>query len=186
MATSNVFVILAHDGFELNSLGTTAFNLPGAIEVLDFNFDVHQVGSEPSGRPRSVEGVERTQFTFKKAMDGRSPKLFRMCCDGTYITQAECQIYGPTNKPYLVYHMAHVHIGTYHAEGGSDLPTETIGLTFGEMGVKFDYGGVGEENQGNGSFNKGSLTEKWSWVLEMGGLDLTTKIRELSGQRFSS
>jgi len=195
MATSNVYLILsepmfqgrsalASDGSEdhlvATAYGTNAANRPGSIEVLDFSFSVEQIGSEPSGRPRSIESIARSKFVFKKAVDSRSPKLFRYCCEGTYIAKAECQIYGPTNTPYLTYHMAHVHIASYAPSGGEELPTETIGLTFGEMAVKFDNSGIGEGKHGN--TRTGSVVTKWSWIFDIPGMDLVAGASSLEGE----
>ncbi len=185
MATSNVYLILSETMFKERSAdgtqtdpaaayGTNAANRKGAIEVLDFGFSVEQIGTEPSGRPRSIEAVTRSRFTFEKAVDSRSPKLFKYCCEGTLIWQAECQVFGPVgNKPYLVYHMGHVHVSKYNPSGGSKLPTETIELTFGEMAVKFDNAGIGGSKHGN--TRTGSVTTKWSWILDVQGLDLVGK-----------
>lgn len=199
MATTNVFLIMSESMFEQVetdpdkkpdnpdatpnwNYGTGVAARPGAIEVLDFSFGVEQVGSEPSGRPRSVEAVNRSAFEFKKTVDARSPKLFRFCCEGTFIRQAECQIYGPTNVPYLIYHMRHVHVASYSAKGGSELGTETIKLTYGEMAVKFNNAGIGTENQGNSK--TGTVQTKWSWVLEVPGLDPLALIGGMRGSQY--
>ena len=187
MATTNTFLILSESMFKgidpaaalsdnspASAYGTTAKNLPGAIEVLEFGFKVEQVGSEQSGRPRSIEAVKRSRFTFKKAVDSRSPKLFKWCCDGTLIWQAQCQVFGPVKgTPYVTYHMGHVHISSYSPSGGGSLPTETIELTFGEMAVKFNNAGIGEAKHGNS--RTGSVKTKWSWIFDVEGLDLVAK-----------
>lgn len=189
MATTNTFLILSEDMFKglsnqpsaddamrnpSQSYGTFSKNLPGAIEVLEFGFKIEQIGSEQSGRPRSVESVERSRFTFKKAVDARSPKLFKWCCDGTLIWQAECQVFGPVpNTPYLTYYMGHVHISSYEPSGSDDVPTETIELTFGEMGVKFNNAGIGGATHGNS--RSGSVQTKWSWIFDVEGLDLVAR-----------
>lgn len=192
MATSNVFLILSESMFQqrgtsglddvdpASAYGTGAANRPGAIEVLSFTFNVKQVGTEQSGRPRSIEAVTRSEFEFEKAVDARSPKLFKYCCEGTYIRQAECQIFGPVrDTPYLTYHMAHVHVSTYQPSGGKDVPVEKIGLTFGEMSVKFNNAGMGDSKHGND--RRGTVKTMWSWVLEGSGLEPLAKIGGLEG-----
>ena len=196
MAVTNVYLILSEpmfgvrgalkdDGSEDKSpataFGTNIARRQGAIEVLDFTFSIDQIGSEPSGRPRSIEAVTRSNFVFTKSVDSRSPKLFRYCCEGTYIAKAECQIYGPADEPYLTYHMAHVHVGSYSPSGGSSLPMETIGLTFGEMAVKFNNAGIGEERHGN--TRTGTVVTKWSWVIDVPGLDPTGMLSTLEGSK---
>lgn len=168
MATSNVFLMLNEPMFNKTddgSYGTTAYNLPGGIEVLDFGFEIEQIGSEDGGRPRSVERVERSDVKITKAVDSRSPLLFRFCCQGTYISFAEIQCYGPDpSTPYLVYRLQYVHISSYSPSGGSEVPTEEIGLRFGELGVKWNDAGIGNPRQGNSK--NGSLNSNWSWVTE--------------------
>ena len=173
MALTNVFLILSEPNFAQagsdrshgTSYGTNAFNLPGAIEVLEFGFNVEQVGSEPAGRPRSIERVDRSDVKIVKAVDSRSPALFRYCCEGTFIGAAEIQCYGPVpTAPYLVYRLQHVHIGSYSPSGGSDVPTEEIGLRFGEMGVLWDDQGIGVAKHGN--TKTGRVGHNWSWVAE--------------------
>jgi type VI protein secretion system component Hcp len=185
MATSNVFLIMSEPMFKERSgegtlnnpssaFGTNAANRAGAIEVLNFTFKIEQIGSEQSGRPRSVEAVARSRFVFEKAVDSRSPKLFKYCCEGELIWQAECQIFGPNpGVPYLVYHMGHVHVSGYEPSGGTSLPTEKIELTFGEMAVKFNNAGIGADVHGN--TRTGSVLTKWSWLLDVQGLDLVGK-----------
>ena len=185
MATTNVYLILSESMFKQRSddgtqnnpssaYGTNAANRKGAIEVLDFSFKIEQIGSEQSGRPRSIEAVTRSRFAFEKAIDARSPKLFKYCCEGTLIWQAECQIFGPNpGVPHTVFHMGHVHVSSYEPSGGSKLATEKIELTFAEMAVKFNNAGVGLPIHGNS--RSGSVTTKWSWLLDVQGLDLVGK-----------
>ena len=185
MATTSVFLIFSESMFKQRSgtatatqpdsdYGSNAANRAGAIEVLDFSFKIEQIGSEEGGRPRSVETVVRSRFVFEKAVDARSPKLFKYCCEGELIWQAECQIFGPNpNVPYMVYHMGHVHVSSFEPSGGSSLATEKIELTFGEMAVKFDNAGIGAVKHGNS--RTGSVTAKWSWVFDVRGLDLVGK-----------
>jgi type VI protein secretion system component Hcp len=189
MATTNVFLIMSepmfkergalptdgsHDTKPASAFGTNAANRMGAIEVLSFGFKIEQVGSEPSGRPRSIESVARSRFTFEKAVDSRSPKLFKYCCEGELIWQAECQIFGPNpGIPHTVFHMGHVHVSSYEPSGGTALATEKIELTFGEMAVKFNNAGIGDAIHGNS--RTGSVMTKWSWILDVQGLDLVGK-----------
>jgi len=185
MATTNVFLILSESMFKQRSddgtqnnpssaYGTNAANRKGAIEILNFSFRIEQEGTEASGRPRSIEHVKRSTFAFEKAVDARSPKLFKYCCEGELIWQAECQIFGPNpGIPYLVYHMGHVHVSSYEPSGGTSLATEKIELTFGEMAVKFNNAGIGLPMHGN--TRTGSVTTKWSWLLDVQGLDLVGK-----------
>lgn len=195
MATSNAYLIMSESMFEqagssttdndpASAYGTTSCHRAGAIEVLDFSFKIEQVGSEPPGRPRSVERIERSEFEFTKAADSRSPKLFRYCCEGTYIGIAELQIFGPTSVPYICYRMSYVHVSSFSPSGGSELATERIGLKFGEMGVKFNNAGIGLPAQGNS--RSGSVTAKWSWVMEIPTqvLDPLTRIQGLKGTEF--
>jgi len=145
--------------------GTAAQNLPGAIEVLDFGFTIQQIGSEEGGRPRSVEDIKRSEFTFTKAVDSRSPKLFKFCCEGTYIGAAELQVFGPVpDRPYLTYRMTYVHISTYQPSGSDTVPTEQIGLRYGQMAVKFDEAGIGGTENGNPK--SGSIVNRFSWVMQ--------------------
>jgi len=192
MTVSNCFLILSEpmfhqrggDGEKNNpasAYGTDAANRPGAIEVQSFEFAVNQIGSEQGGRPRSVEAIERSDLVITRVVDSRSPKLFRYCCEGSYLGIAELQIFGPTSKPYLVYRMSYVHISSYSASGGTEVPTETIGLKFGEMGVLFNNQGIGEAAQGNDK--SGSVFASWSWVMEIPVtiMDPVTRIREAAG-----
>ncbi len=144
--------------------GTGSSLIPGAIEVLDFNFDIEQVGSEEGGRPRSIEDIKKSEFRFKKAVDSRSPKLFKYCCAGEFIGAAELQIYGATDKPYLTYRMTYVHVSKYEPSGGEDLPTEWISLKYGQMAVKFDEGGMGASKHGNSK--TGVIVNRFSWVMQ--------------------
>lgn len=189
MALTNVFLILSEPNFEQGgndrtsgtAYGTNAFNLPGSIEVLEFNFNLTQVGSEPPGRPRSIERVDRSEVSVVKAVDSRSPILFRYCCEGTFIGAAEIQCYGPVpTAPYLVYRLQHVHIGTYSPSGGDGVPTETIGLRFGEMGVLWDDTGIGIEQHGN--TKQGRIGHNWSWVAEW-PITLGDPVQRLIGMR---
>ncbi|HBN77337.1 MULTISPECIES: type VI secretion system tube protein Hcp [Rubinisphaera] len=168
MATSNVYLILSEKLFDETTdgkYGTTAINRPGAIEVLNFGFSINQVGSEDPGRPRSVEKIDRTDVKITKAVDSRSPLLFKYCCQGSFIGAAEIQCFGPDpSTPYLVYRMQFVHISSYTPSGGGDVPTEEIGLRFGEMGVRWNDAGIGSERQGNSK--TGTLHSNWSWVME--------------------
>src|SRR5215831_9763144 len=50
---------------------------PGAIAVASFSYSITQKGSEPAGRPRSVESVDHGDFQITRTADHRSPKLFR-------------------------------------------------------------------------------------------------------------
>lgn len=146
------------------SYGTGVGRLTGAIEVHSFNFGINQVGTEEGGRPRSVEDIRRTEFSFTKAVDSRSPKLFKYCCEGTFIGAAELQVYGPTGKPYLTYRMTYVHVSSYEPSGGTDVPTEKIGLRYGQMAVKWDDGAIGEKAHGN--TKTGVVINRFSWVMQ--------------------
>ena len=144
--------------------GTGVDAIPGAIEVLEFNFDIKQIGSEEGGRPRSIEDIQRSEFRFKKPLDCRSPKLFKYCCEGAFIGAAELQIFGPTSKPYLTYRMTYVHVSSYEPSGGEDLATEWIGLKYGQMAVKWDESGIGEAKHGNAK--TGVVINRFSWVMQ--------------------
>ncbi|MCA9178740.1 MAG: type VI secretion system tube protein Hcp [Planctomycetales bacterium] len=191
MALTNVFLILSEPNFEQRvedrsqyasgNYGTNCYNLPGAIEVLKFGFEISQVGSEPPGRPRSIEKVDRTDVKIVKAVDSRSPLLFRYCCEGTFIGAAEIQCYGPVpTQPYLVYRLQHVHVSSYSPSGGDDVPMEEIGLRFGEMGVLWDEGGLGVAQHGNSK--TGRLGSNWSWVAEW-PITLGDPIQRIIGMR---
>ncbi|MBB03091.1 MAG: type VI secretion system tube protein Hcp [Rubinisphaera brasiliensis] len=168
MATSNVFLILSERYFDETNdgtYGTGAINCPGAIEVLEFGFNIEQIGSEEGGRPRSVEKVVRSDVKIRKAVDSRSPLLFKYCCQGTHLGFAEIQCFGPDpSVPYLVYRLQFVHVSSYSPSGGGDVPTEEIGLRFGEMGVRWNDAGIGMAKQGN--TKTGTLHSNWSWVMQ--------------------
>lgn len=181
-APSNVFLTLSESMFEeisdtssttgtspSSAYGTGAKNLPGGIEVLSFGFSIEQIGSEDeAGRPRNVEKIARSDLEITKAADSRSPKLFIMCCRNEMISNAKLKIFGPRyDRPYLTYEMQGVHISKYAPSGGGDLTTETIGLRFNQMRVKFDNAGIGTSRNGNG--RAGTVTEEWNWIMEVAG-----------------
>lgn len=184
MPSPNIYMIMSEPMFDKRSaptsptdpnyskpastFGSSAMTMPGAIEVLSYNFTVNQKGSEPGGRPRSVEEVVRSEVRIKKMADSRSPKLFRYCCEGAYIASVEIQVYGPVlDKPYLTFHLSYVHISSFEPAGGGPdgFPIEMIGLTYGQMAIKFDNAGMGSKQQGNA--RSGSVENEWSWVMEM-------------------
>lgn len=156
--------LLNPDRPDITAYGTGVEVLAGAIEVLEFDFDIKQVGSEEGGRPRSIEDIQRSEFRFKKAVDSRSPKLFKYCCEGEFIGSAELQIYGPSTVPYLTYRMTFVHVSSYAPSGGESLPTEWIGLKYGQMGVKFNEAGIGTAKHGNSK--TGTISQRFSWVMQ--------------------
>lgn len=172
MGKTNVFLTLSQKGFDKDGeagskFGTTVKHGPvnndgdatsgnslGSIEVLDYSFSIKQVGSEEGGRPRSVERVEHSQVRIKKFVDNRSPLLFEYCVKGEYISEAELLIFGTNpSEPYLKYTMSYVHVASYEPSGGSDLPVESIGLTYGQMKVQWLDGD--------------NITRAWSWVMEV-------------------
>ena len=151
---SNVYLTLSEKGFESDGAegnwGSTVANKTGLIEVLDYSFGVKQVGTEEAGRPRSVERIERSLFQFKRYVDNRSPLLFEYCVKGEYLKEAELRVFGTDPaSPYLKYTMSFVHVSSYDANGGDDLPTETIQLAYGQMRVTFE-----------------GVSRAWSWVFE--------------------
>ena len=170
MATSNVYLSFTREDM-FNSAtkdahGTGSVSHPGAVEVLSYSFAINQIGSEEPGRPRSVEKVARSPLTIVKAADSRTPRLFRYCVRGEFITKARLQVFGPDpTKPYLTYTFSYVHVSSFEPSGGAELSTETIGLSYGQMEVEFDNQGLGTSIQGNSKTGKN--WSKWSWVMEM-------------------
>ena len=152
---SNVFLKISEKGFKSggdagSKFGSIVKDKTGLIEVLDYSFNIEQVGTEEGGRPRSVERIKRTTVTIKRWVDNRSPLLFEYCVKGEYLSEAELQIFGSDREtPYLKYILGHVHVAKYSPSGGNDLPKETIELTYGQMRVTF-----------------GSVSRAWSWVVE--------------------
>lgn len=168
---SNVFMSFSgEDDFKLESgadYGVTVSNAKGAIEVLDFEFKIEQIGSEEGGRPRSVESIERGELRFKKAVDSRTPLLFYFCCCGEFISEAALQFYGPSGcPPFLTYTLGYVHVASYEPSGSvNNVPTEWIGLRYGQMKVSWDQTGMGNSTY-QGNSRTGTTTKEWSWVLD--------------------
>ncbi|GAB5442179.1 MAG: hypothetical protein Fues2KO_25280 [Fuerstiella sp.] len=153
MAQTDIFLAMSKDGFKIGDtdFGTSDVRCPGAIEVLSYSHTIQQIGAESGGRPRSVEDVSHGDFEIEKAVDAFSPLLFHMCCSGTYIAEAKVLLYSagggwswsanktpPTGypPPFLEYTMSYVHISYVSPSGGSGIPTEKIGLKYGQMRVK--------------------------------------------------
>lgn len=153
MAQTDIFLSMSKDGFKIGdtAFGTSDVRCPGSIEVLGYSHTIQQVGAESGGRPRSVEEVRHNDFEIEKAVDAFSPLLFHMCCSGTYIAEAKVLLYsasggwGTTSstdyptaypEPFLIYTMSYVHISYVSPSGGSGIPTEKIGLKYGQMRVK--------------------------------------------------
>lgn len=146
MSTTDIFLAMSYDGFKINGsqdYGTGDVRCPKAIEVLEYSHSVKQHGSETGGRPRSVEYVEHGDFEIKKAVDASSPELFRMCCGAAYIAEAKILLYSAGGgwsssaypAPFLVYTLSYVHVSYVESSGGGGIPTEKIGLKYGQMKV---------------------------------------------------
>ncbi len=188
-APTNAYLILSEKMFNANTgtsdndpesaYGTGVSYKSGAIEVLNFGFKVEQVGAEEGGRPRSVEKTKRSDLVIKKVIDSRSPKLYRWCCEGAFIKEAELQLYAGTDTPFAVYWMSFVHISSYEVSGGGAVPTEEIGLRFGKMGVKFNNAGIGTSAQGNSK--TGSVQGVWNWVEELPASGPFAALTEIGG-----
>lgn len=151
MATTDIFLALSSDGCSVGGAdqaskgyGSGDVRCPGAIEVLSFEHEIVQHGSQAGGRPRSVEYVEHGDFVITKAVDAFSPLLFRICCGATYVGEAKLLLYSAVGgwennkcpEPFLIYTMSYVHISKVSPSGGSGVPTETIGLKYGQLQVK--------------------------------------------------
>lgn len=166
MATPNSYLEL--DGITGSGAGSGATNSAGSIEVLEFEFSVSHVGSQPPGQPRSVEAVIRSPLSIKKKVDSRSPKLFKACCRAEIFSEAKLKVFA-TNPtlPYVTYEMRGVHISQFSTSSSDHIPEETIQLTFDQMKVTFDKSGIGTAQEGNTS--TGTVDETWNWIMEIPG-----------------
>jgi type VI protein secretion system component Hcp len=163
-----------------NGHGSTISYATGLMEIDDWECKIEQEGSQDGGKPRSVERVKHGEFTCKRKMDSRSPKLFYFCASGTFIGQAQLQVFGATNDPFLTISMSWVHISSYEPHSSESVPMETFGVRYGEMQVKWSDGALGGDLYGYSTTNTGSITTSWSWVCEtpthsvLGVPDITT------------
>lgn len=147
-----------------NTHGSTASYMTGSMEVLEWDYKIEQEGSQEGGKPRSVERVKHGEFTIKRQMDRRSPKLFYYCCSGEFINQAQLTMFSFMTTPFLTITMNWVHVSAYEPKGGEGVPLEIVGFRYGEMSIKWNDAGMGDENYGV-TLN-GSIASSWSWVFE--------------------
>lgn len=162
MGRTNIYMTVSDD---LGGFGSGVHS--DAIEILGFDVEVKQVGSEIGGKPRSVEAVVPGSFNVKKAVDGASPLLFRWCCIGEWLASVTISCYATINDPpYMVYEMKGVHIASWKPSSGGGLPTESIGLKYAKLAVKYNEAGLGDAVHGNDD-PAGAVEKEWNWVVEL-------------------
>lgn len=114
-------------------------NPTAAIRIESFDYEIHQIGSECAGRPRSIESVEHGDFNVTRYADPMSPYFFRLVARAEFVSEANLMVfseYPRQTTPYLVFHMSWLHVSSYsisYDDGG--FPVERISLKYGNLRV---------------------------------------------------
>lgn len=175
VATTTAMLFLSDDLFNSGSQNVSSVSFddrtPGAIPLESFSYSVTQKGSEPGGRPRSVESVEHGEFVCTRTADQRTPKLYRFVTRATYFTRATVYVfaeYPGQAEPYLIFSMTYVHVSSYkiNLPSTSGTPTETISLKYGQMKIV----GRGQNLPFNTyTMPSGDFNESFSQVMNIPG-----------------
>ncbi|MBI3466979.1 MAG: type VI secretion system tube protein Hcp [Planctomycetes bacterium] len=110
------------------------------IEVLSFSHGASQAsfGSRSTGGAAGSQRADLTDFSFVKALDKTSPKLFLSCVKGDHIKEVTFHLNRATGdkQKYMEYKMTDVLISGYRPGGSSqssDLPLEEVSLNFAKI-----------------------------------------------------
>ena len=107
------------------------------IEVLSYSFGVAQsatVGSTAGAR--SAGKADFSDFSFTKAIDKSSPKLFLYCAKGDHVPNMMLQLHRATGdkQKYLEIKLSDSLISNVSpAYGGGGIPMENVSVNFGKI-----------------------------------------------------
>ena len=108
------------------------------IEPMSFSFGASQtIAQAVSAGSRAAGRVDLQDFSFMKALDSASTKLFSACCKGTPIkkvTMEVCRADG-AKQVFMKVEMSNLYITSYQPSGqaGGQLPTESVTMNFGQI-----------------------------------------------------
>ena len=116
----------------------------GEIEVLSFNWGVHQQksGSASSSGSLTAHRADFQDLSVVKALDKSSPKLMLACADGTHLKTARLELCraGGDKQPYMEYKFTDVIITSVRPGGagqGDALPLEEVSFAYGKAEWKY-------------------------------------------------
>ncbi len=128
------------------------------IEVLSFSHSITQPASATSIAGGTSTRSQHQPYSITKHVDMASPKLYQMCCSGTHVREVTIHFMRPASSKrvkYMEVKLQEVLISHVAPSGGTEFPSETIGLTYGA--IKWTY----TQQRSDGS-QGGNTTGGWN------------------------
>ena len=130
-------------------ISTKDENFANLVGVLSWSWGAVQAGA--AGATTGKVNVQ--ELTVTKYLDRASPNLFQACCLGQVGKIAKATLKARTSgKMFLEIEMEEVLVSSYSVGGGGEtMPTETVGLSFTKVKVKY----TPRETRGSGAVEAG-------------------------------
>jgi len=122
---------------------STRAGFEGQTQLESFSWGASNSPSMGSSGPGGGVGKAKLDtFSCTKATDLTSPPLFQACCSGKHFPTARVTLRkagGESPVNYLVYDFERVFVNriNWSSNGGEDLPTESVELSFGKVTITY-------------------------------------------------
>jgi type VI secretion system secreted protein Hcp len=128
------------------------------IDILSWSWGMTQTGSFSSGGGGGSGKVNVSDINIMKRVDASSPALMVHCCNGKHIKSATLVMRKAGDKPleYLKIVFEDIIVSSVqHSQGGSDIPMESLSLSFSRFKSAYQPQGA------DGAKAGGELTAGW-------------------------
>jgi len=110
------------------------------IEILSWSWGANNPTNIAYGSGGGTGKVSFSDISFMHELDKASSALYQACAKGTHIPEATltCRKAGGEQQEYLIVKLKTVFVsGVSLSQGGSDKPTESVSLSFGEINMEY-------------------------------------------------